>query len=205
MTSLNVVDYFKLNRPSDSYATMKDWHDAQEIQSGDEVRDWYLTATGLTSGNIGDLQYHYWRYTAAETWPNSFRVNPCISTSAASGAWTVAAGTAYVGLARLRNEGAVGNWAEFSVAMAAGTWTLRCVYTTTATSPILAVKLDGTTLASIDTYSTPTAYNVVTDIPAVSVATSGIHTLRVQVTGKHASSSDYYCYLTPFSGVRTGA
>ena len=38
-------------------------------------------------------------------------------------------------------------------------------------------------------------YNVQTVIPGVTVASSGIHTLRVQTSTKNAASSDFFGYL----------
>jgi hypothetical protein len=141
-------------------------------------------------------------------YPYSFHITPWMSWSGSGGtnAPTRNAGTSYVGLGRIYNgTGADGDYVQWNVELAAGTWSIKSIYATAASAGIGLLQLDGATVATIDFYAASGVNNVTTTTTGVTVATSGAHTLKLLISGKHASSTDYYYDLSSFSGVRTGA
>lgn len=115
-----------------------------------------------------------------------------------------AASTSAVGLGLVRTTtSAIDDTIEWNVEMAAGTWSIRFIYVTHSGGGTHAVKIDGTTFATLDTYSAGDVYNVTSTTTAVAVASSGIHVLSSVCTGKHASSADEDYIYTAISGVKT--
>ena len=87
------------------------------------------------------------------------------------------------------------SWIEWKLPIAAGTWDISITYASSPDAGIMTASLDGTDVGSVDGYADPTAYNVEGMIHNVSVASSGMHTLRLRTDSKNAASTGYYGYL----------
>lgn len=97
-----------------------------------------------------------------------------------------------------------GDYMEWFVNLAAGTYNLTVVYRQATTSPIVDYKLDGVTVATVDQYGAA-AENTVASATGITVAADGNYTLRALVNGKNASSTDYYMQTKTITLTRTGA
>lgn len=95
------------------------------------------------------------------------------------------------------NQGtpAIDNEIGWNVLLGAGTWTLTLIHSTNTNRGIYTVKLDSTTIGTIDGYAATPALNVVNEITSISVATSAMYTLKFVMASKNASSSNYYYSL----------
>lgn len=118
-----------------------------------------------------------------------------------------AASTSFVGLGydalAALADADLGDSVSWYIEMAAGTWSIKAICFTDATSGIYSVKIDGTTVGSFDFYSASGTFNVAMTITGVSVPSSGVKTLTLEATGKNASSADYCFRLAQISGVKT--
>lgn len=89
-----------------------------------------------------------------------------------------------------------GDSAEGKFFLKAGSYTLYVYGITGAVNGIIDWSIDGTNvLTGQDWYAASTTRNVVKS-GAVTVATNGMHTLRLTINGKNASSSNYFWSLT---------
>jgi hypothetical protein len=86
--------------------------------------------------------------------------------------------------------GAAGDYLEFSFEITAGTYKMTYLGLTTTKYGIMQVYLDGIFLDEKDMYSSSTVVNITWSIP-LTIKKSGVHKLRLQVSGKNASSTDY--------------
>ena len=87
------------------------------------------------------------------------------------------------------------SYLEWSEPLAAGSWDLSVTYITSPDAGVLTFSIDGTDVGSIDAYEATTSFNVTGEIPNVTVATSGLHTIRVRTESKNAASTGYFGYL----------
>jgi len=87
---------------------------------------------------------------------------------------------------------AVGDSLSWSFFLAAGTYNLWILGLTGTIYGQTKIYVDGSAQSGIiDWYASPGAANVVLGLQIV-VLTSGVHTLQIDVSGKNASSSNYY-------------
>ena len=77
------------------------------------------------------------------------------------------------------------------VLLNAGTWQVNTIYRLNSDCGIATVKLDSTTLGTFDGYGFGTRDNVST-ISSISVAATGIYTLKYVMASKNASATGYY-------------
>lgn len=99
-----------------------------------------------------------------------------------------------------------GDYIEWYVNLAAGTYTFTTIYILSTNTAIVAFTLDGVSMgATLDTYAASPTFNNVAQRTGITVSTSGVHTLRMTATGKNASSADYSMQMQTFNFVRTGA
>lgn len=92
---------------------------------------------------------------------------------------------------------------SYKAYLAAGTYSLRLLLMTNANGGIIDVDIDGGEVASFDSYSGSAAQNVFFNATGITVAVSGLKTLRFRVDGKNASGTDYYAWLTAIALWRT--
>lgn len=102
----------------------------------------------------------------------------------------------YAGYWQQSGTPAVGDYWRVPIYIEAGTYTLSLRGVTDVNAGQTTVYLDNVQQGSaIEWYSDPTVKNVIKTV-TVTIAYPGYHVLEIQVTGKHASSSNYYCKLT---------
>ncbi len=75
--------------------------------------------------------------------------------------------------------------------LAAGTYTLRVLYTGAGSYGIVDIDVDGVQVGSYDGFNPPVTYNNVLNITGIVVATPGIKDIRVRVHGKNPASLGY--------------
>lgn len=92
----------------------------------------------------------------------------------------------------------------WKVLLRAGTWTITLIHFRSTDRGIYTVKLDTTSIGTIDGYGSA-AGNVVSAITGVSVSTPALYTLKLVMATKHASSSNYYYAPQWIICQRTGA
>lgn len=99
-----------------------------------------------------------------------------------------------------------GDYIEWNVALAAGTYTFTVIHVKTTNCAIAAFTLDGTSMgATLDLYAASPTFNNVASRTGITVASPGNHVLRMTATGKNASSTDYAMSTQWFTFTRTGA
>ena len=96
-----------------------------------------------------------------------------------------------------------GDNVTYSLWLSKGTYTMRVLCQTDATNAIVDIYIGGSEIASFDTYSASDVENVVFTETGISVASSGLTTLKVDVDGKNPSSANYKLYLTMINLWRT--
>jgi hypothetical protein len=89
------------------------------------------------------------------------------------------------------------------IMLAAGTWTFELCYDKNTSNGIISVQLDGVEKGTIDTYASSGIVNNFTAIAGIVIATTGKYTLKLKVTDKHASSSNYYGMIQHVRLIRT--
>lgn len=97
-----------------------------------------------------------------------------------------------------------GDYMEWDVLTAAGTYRLDLVYMTAANYAVVDVLIDGSSIGTFDAYSASLTRNVVGSVTGISM-TAGHHTVRVAANGKNASSTDYFITPQSVTLTRTGA
>lgn len=104
-----------------------------------------------------------------------------------------------------RNGGTQDDRINYSVYLAAGTYTLNLLHLKTNNSGIIDISLDNyaTSEGTVDAYNASTLYNQITTVTGIVVATAGLYTLSLKVGTKNASSSSYFMLLVMMSLFRT--
>lgn len=97
-----------------------------------------------------------------------------------------------------------GDWQEWSVCLAAGTYTITVIGFTINTQGSTDYTLDGAAVGTKDWYSAGFAFNVVAQFTGIA-ATAGVHTFRGTVNGKNPGSTDYIMPIQWLTFTRTGA
>lgn len=81
---------------------------------------------------------------------------------------------------------------SWEVSLSAGTWTFQLAHVLNANRGIYTVQIDGVTVGTIDGYTASGAPVTFSNITGISVASGGVHTVRLLMATKNASSSAYY-------------
>jgi collagen triple helix repeat protein len=84
---------------------------------------------------------------------------------------------------------------EWRLPIAAGTWDMEVTHVKNFDAGILSFSLDGVPIGTVDGYDAGTVFNAPGTVAAISVATSGMHTLRVQTGTTNAPGGTFYAYL----------
>jgi Collagen triple helix repeat (20 copies) len=87
------------------------------------------------------------------------------------------------------------SYLEWNIPIGAGTWDLAVTYVTSPDAGIMKFLLDGTVIDTVDGYEASSTFNVQAVLHGITVATPGIHTLRVQTDAKNIASTNFYGYL----------
>jgi hypothetical protein len=100
---------------------------------------------------------------------------------------------------------AAGDWSEYTWDGSAGTWSVKLAFAKGGASGTVTASIDGVNIGSpMDLYSS-VADVLSATITGVTVATSGLHTLRFTAASKNASSSGYFVSMGAATLTRTGA
>lgn len=151
------------------------------------------------NGQAGDISLHVpWR----------FDISMFTTAAGKVGTWTTVVDTACVYNARLSSDGAQNNSLDYSVTLAVGTWTIELLHTTNSDSGIYTIQLDDgagvfTTVGTIDAYTASITRNVLASVTGVVVTTFRKRTLRILVSTKNVSSSNYGAKLQQLTLRRT--
>lgn len=124
-----------------------------------------------------------WGYPLASTSSGTFRQQ---SGSALSGANVCAAAT-------------LNEYTKYSVLLSAGTWTLTLIYVRGTNCGQTAVTIGGTAIGTVEHYNGSSAINQVVEYSGIVIAETNHYELKFQCSGKHVSSSNYFCqfhYIT---------
>lgn len=97
------------------------------------------------------------------------------------------------------------DYVEYDVALSAGTYTFDLFHEKAADYGIVTVAINGTSVGTIDTYSASFAPTTIGSITAITVAASGRQTVRLTVSSKNASSTNFGIVFNGFAMTRTGA
>jgi hypothetical protein len=146
------------------------------------------TSTGQTSMLITAMSCELFSGSAAGV--STGVVSPLIGTS----------GTDFGGL--YKNPSAQFDFWRTYINLVAGTYTFRLVYGSSGDRGIATIVLDSTTIGTIDTYSASSTITI-GEITSISVASSGVFKVELQINTKNASSSNYYLLWTNASFIRT--
>lgn len=115
---------------------------------------------------------------------------------------TTSLGMAYMGF---RANSVTGCYVTWDVPMAAGTWTITYIGLKDNNAGIITPSLDGVDLSTLDMYSGSNVENFVNQWTGISVATTGIKTLKLRTDSKNASSGNYNIDTIWITLTRTGA
>lgn len=116
--------------------------------------------------------------------------------SIGQGTWVLEYDTHFYTTWRLRNTSdGDGDNISYQVYLQAGTYTLLLATLTYNGAGIVDFDIDATEIASFDLYTAGVNYNVLKTQADISVATSGLYTLKARVHGKNGSSSNYFISL----------
>jgi len=132
---------------------------------------------------------------ATEGWANTkyapSHVEVAVAASKPKGASGAAAFVETTGSFRghYRNLPAVGDYDEYDVALAAGTWELALEGYVGASLGRVAVSLDGAQVGIIDQWTAGSTLAARLTLPAITVRQGGVHTLRLTVAAKNPSSA----------------
>ena len=133
-------------------------------------------------------------------------VNPFLGYTVNQGTWAFIVNSAQANSGYLNNAAtlALNDSISYTLDLVPGTWDLYVVYATTASGAVITPTLNSTALASQDTYSSASAYNLIQHITGISVTTAGQQTLKFAATSRNASNTTGYgVRLSLFTFVRT--
>lgn len=123
--------------------------------------------------------------------------------SAASGSWVFGADSASL-MAGWVQAGATQNeYIEYPVYLISGTYSFYLLHCKDTNRGIYTFALDGSSIGTIDGYNGSTSRNQTGSITGVSVASSGLKTLRVTMATKNASSSAYQATIQLITIIKT--
>lgn len=93
------------------------------------------------------------------------------------------------------NPAAINDEIEYEIFAETGIKTFELVCMVHTTAGILTIFIDDISQGTIDTYSATPTYSSFLTL-SVTILHTGMHSLRIKVTDKNASSTDYVCLLT---------
>lgn len=100
--------------------------------------------------------------------------------------------TGYIGGFYRQSTAAQNNYIEYLVPLGVGTWTLDLLVQTASSFGIITVTIDGgSSVGTIDLYSSSGVPVVEKSLPGIVIAAGGLKAVRFTMATKNASSSDY--------------
>ena len=127
--------------------------------------------------------------------------------SAATAGWAQAYSAASIGNGVITSAATEDAYLEWSVVLAAGTYSLKSWHAEDASYGIATIAIDGGTAlgTTIDCYAAAPAVNETEVIAGINIPTTGRHAIRLTAETKNGSSSAYTLAFHALSLVRTGA
>jgi len=120
-----------------------------------------------------------------------------------AGVWAYGIDAGVINCATWYNTGAAQNdEINYKVYLAAGTYKIYSVYTTSTNGGILNYLIDSVSVHTIDTYSNPNVKNVMDASATITISSAGLKTLTLKSTTKNAGSGAYYMLMASVSLVR---
>ena len=119
---------------------------------------------------------------------------PPVASSAATGPMTLLQSSTYAWGTLVRLTSTLNHYVEYKVDLKQGTFALDLYFARDGNRAILTVAIDGTDVGTIDQYGA-TELNSLATLTGITVATSGVHTVRLTAATKHASSTGYDSYV----------
>lgn len=101
-----------------------------------------------------------------------------------------------------QNTAAINNETSCTFYLTPGNYTFTLLYVTIAVGGIATVKINGVTVATIDTY-TSTSVFAASQTFTYTVTNNRVHTLSIVIASKNAASTNYDFYLTRVSAKLT--
>ena len=130
-------------------------------------------------------------------YPAIVDVNPVPRASASNNwdAFIVNAGSLNNGYRSSHTNGDATSYVEWRLPLEAGNWALEVTYVKADDAGQMTFSVDGADIGMVDAYGAAIEQNTRANISGISVATSGLHTLRVRTEAKNIASSNYFGYL----------
>jgi len=155
------------------------------------------TAKGITSNwafdHAANAQAHH---PAVDPGEGHILIIPYLYDAIVSGTWLLENYPASLfGQAFISDPPAIGDEINFKAYLAAGTYTLKVLVMKYLDSAIFQIKIDGDVVATFDSYDPLEVYNHLFAQNGIVVAEGGIKTVTFRVSGKNASSVNYYVRL----------
>jgi len=97
-----------------------------------------------------------------------------------------------------------GDYFTVDVPLQKGTWTLSFIYMKAGSGGIIDVYVDSVEVHSLDTYNAATQHALYQTVTGITIATTGIHTIKMILDGKNGSSGGYYMDVGHIFMTRTG-
>jgi len=131
-------------------------------------------------------------FPAPESGEGHIIINPNAYQSIIQGTWVLTINTAlHFNGAFWNSSGAQNDGVSYQVYLAAGTYTLMIEHSRATDYGIAHVTIDTTEVGTIDMYADPADTNNRATITGISIASSGLKTLKFEAKSKNASSSAY--------------
>lgn len=129
-------------------------------------------------------------------------ISPLFYSATPSGTWAVYLDASMVNYGSLycNTNGAS---IEYKNYMESGTWTFRLVTLKNTNSGIVELFIDEVSQGTIDIYFGSAVYNAIFSLTGLSITTPGVKTIKLKISGKNGSSSNYYVYLSDLCFQRT--
>lgn len=139
--------------------------------------------------------------------PRHVDIWPWAKTFSQVGTWGRGNSGSYLGLGLFSNSAsqALNDEIVYKVALDSGTWTFTFIGQTNSASGISTAYLDSTSLGTSDWYSASGTNNVVKQITGIVISSPNVYDLKLKMTSKNASSTNYRLSLHLITLVRTGA
>lgn len=132
----------------------------------------------------------------------SFAVPLYAWTDVDQGTWSMLTQSSAWGNAEFTNDASAGDGdaLNYKIGIQAGTYTLRIVCRKGASLGIVKVLIDGVVKHTMDCYNATNSFNQATETTGITL-TQGLHTIKIKVDGKNASSSGYKGFVVDLSFV----
>lgn len=129
---------------------------------------------------------------------------PVAVPSASTGSWAISIDSTQIYNFRYLSDGNQNRYLEYLILLSAGTWTMTVITEKGSNRGIATLTFDGgSSLGTIDAYSSGATVNDVMTITGIVVPTTKLITMRLAINSKNGSSSAYHFPLSKLTFTRT--